>query len=146
MAPIGAGAEEPPARRITQWHRPRRPFENKRAGVCHVGAKAGIVGGIGRNLGNRAVSGRFDEAGEISVRHRILVDLEGRETNTPLRPFFGIEAITAHAKDTARQAHHLARWGYAFACYRHSASPPGAGKLAPGAGNLNSPPRSFARK
>jgi hypothetical protein len=69
--------------------------------------RAGIVLGVGRDLGEGDVAGLFDEAGELGVRHRRRINKEAVDLDAMGRLLFGIVAVGAHGELAARDEDHL---------------------------------------
>ena len=71
MAPVGSAHVLPPVGDVLVIHRAAGLHEDQRPGVQHLRQGAGIVGGIGRQLGERGVTGGLDEPGELLVGDRV---------------------------------------------------------------------------
>ena len=72
--------------------------EDKRTGIEHVRQGAGIILGIGRNLGTGLVTGRLHELLELTVRHRRAVDPEAVDRHAMDRRFLRIMIVGTHAE------------------------------------------------
>ncbi len=109
MPPAGTPHELPPLVPIQQTvHSQRRP-EHQRARIDHMRQGAGIILGIGYDLGRGLVTGRLDEGLELPVRHRRAVDPEAINRHAMGRRFLRIVAVGSHAKGATGNPDHVAK-------------------------------------
>src|SRR5262249_5575066 len=106
-APAGAELEIPPLAPVTQVHGVLRRREDQRAGLEHVRQRAGIIVGVGLDLGEGDVAGRVDEVAELAVRHRRAVNPETVDGGAMDRRLFRIMLVRPHAERTTGYPDHV---------------------------------------
>ena len=94
--PARAREPVPPAPPVVERHRPARGAEDERAGDEDLRVGVGVVGRVGRPLGERHVARRADEAAEPRHGHRGVLDPEARDVDPADRALLGIEVLAAH--------------------------------------------------
>ena len=110
MFPRCARGPGPPAHPVIQRHRARVPTNSWDPGTRSAGSAPGKSAGSGAPLGDRPMAGVGDEAAELGIGHRVLVQPEVGSLGAAQRPLLGIEVHAAHHEGTARyQDHALGR-------------------------------------
>ena len=120
----------PPLAQVAQVDRSRRRREHERSRHQVLGRCTWIVGGVERPLGHRDVSGRLDEAGELIVGDRELVDREAVDDHTMRRCFLRIVVLGSHRKRATSQRDHR-RSGPGVRCAVSDRPVAGATEFAP---------------
>ena len=83
-------------------------MEDERARDEQRGVGVGVVGRVGRLLGQRDVPGRLHEPPELRDRDRVVVHPEAVDGDVVDRALLRIEVVGSHAERAARDPGHVA--------------------------------------
>jgi hypothetical protein len=109
MTPVGTEAEGPPVGPVGGVDGKFGRHEQQGAGLQHLGLRARIVLGIGRNLGGRDVARGVDEFSELTVGHGRSIDPEAADPDRMPWRLFGVMAIRSHVELAALDPDHVLR-------------------------------------
>ena len=107
MSPIRALGERPPLTEVPEVDRMIGRREHQRARIDHVREYSRIILGVGRNLGDRDVTGSLHELPELPVCHGMAIHPETVDGHAMRGGFFRIMFVRPHAKSAAGYPDHL---------------------------------------
>ena len=108
MTPVCARYVDPPVVVIAEIDAMRGLLEEDRRRHQQLRLRAGIVRSVGGPFRDRDMAGRFDEAAELGIRHRVPVHPEAVDGHAMRRRFFWIVVVGPHQKRTTRNPHCVA--------------------------------------